>query len=462
MAKIDMLKQLALALLAFAVFSCNHQIAKRSSDKPAIMSNVSFTPVSWSNSTNIYEVNLRQYTAEGNFAAFVKEMPRLRAMGVEVLWFMPITPIATEKRKGTLGSYYACSDYVSTNPEYGSVEDFKTLVTEAHKLGFKVIIDWVANHTGWGHVWTKSHPDYFKKNDHGEFFDKNGWDDVIDLDFNNAAMRHDLIEAMRFWVKTCDIDGFRCDMAMLVPLDFWITARTTLDKDKKLFWLAECEEANYHEAFDATYTWEWMHKTEDFVKGKTDMHGLDSLLWKYNHHFSPAAFRTYFTSNHDENSWNGTEFEKYGDAAKTLAVFSATWNGIPMLYSGQELPNLKRLKFFDKDPIEWQGKYDLQEFYKKLLTLHKSHPALRAGDMDVTTHRVKTSNDQQVFAFIRKHKAGEILVLLNFSNNPNLSFSINDNFVGGGFKELFSGETQDFSANHNSQLSAWDYKVFVK
>ena len=398
---------------------------------------------------------------EGSFTAFSKELPRLRDMGVEILWFMPITPIAIEKRLGTLGSYYACSDYTSTNSEYGTVADFKVLVAEAHSYGFKVIIDWVANHTGYGHVWTKSHPDYYKKNDRGEFYDTNGWEDVIDLDFDNLDMRQDLIEAMRFWVRECDIDGFRCDMAMLVPLDFWKDARTILDWDKKLFWLAECEEAHYHEAFDVTYTWEWMHATQNFALQKTDIYGLESLLLKYDHKFFPTAIRTYFTSNHDENSWNGTEFEKYGDAAKALAVFSATWNGIPMVYSGQEMPNRKRLKFFDKDPIKWTGRYELHDFYKTILTLHKTHPALRAGNPEVTTHRVRTTNDQEVFSFIRKHKHGEVMVLLNLSANYHFPFSIQDNFVQGEFKEVFDGSWKDFAVDQLCSLPAWGYKVYA-
>ena len=199
------------------------------------MSRLPFVPLSWSRSSNVYEVNLRQYSPEGNFFGFMAALPRLKDMGVEVLWFMPITPIAQKERKGTLGSYYACSDFYTTNPEYGTIEDFKTLVGAAHKLGFKVIIDWVANHTGWDHTWTVSHPEFYKINAAGNFYDSNGWDDVIDLDYTSAAMRTAMIDAMRFWVQECDIDGFRCDMAMLVPLDFWIEARTSLDQEKPLF-----------------------------------------------------------------------------------------------------------------------------------------------------------------------------------------------------------------------------------
>lgn len=425
------------------------------------MSAAGFEPLDWTHHTNIYEVNLRQYTAEGSFNAFAREMPRLRSMGVHVLWFMPITPIAEEKRKGTLGSYYACGDYTSTSPEYGSLEDFKSLVRQAHDLGLKVIIDWVANHTGYGHTWTKSHPDFFKRNEQGQFYDSNGWDDVIDLDYSNAAMREAMIDAMHFWVRETDIDGFRCDMAMLVPLDFWIQARTSLDARKKLFWLAECQEVHYHDAFDATYAWEWMHKTEDFAKGKTDIGGLDWLLNKIQQEYPERAYKVWFTSNHDENSWNGTEFEKYGGAALPLAVFSATWNGIPMLYSGQELPNTKRLAFFDKDTIAWTGQYTLQGFYKTLLDLHSTHPAARGGDPAVQTLRLQTNADHQAFCYLRKKDNAELLVILNLSSNDQLWVETGD-AVSGQFQEVFNGALQDFGQQKGVLLHAWGYKVFTK
>jgi len=236
----------------------------RNSGKPSFLCSMAFPILSWVLSTNVYEVNTRQYTPEGNFTAFMPHMKRLKDMGVETLWFMPITPISRYKRKGTLGSYYACSDYTSINPEFGSHADFKGLIDYAHKLDMKVIIDWVANHTGADHNWTKSNPDFFIQNEQGEFYDKHGWDDVIDLDYNNRDMRLAMIQSMEYWIREFDIDGFRCDMAMLVPVDFWIEARTYLDRIKPLFWLAECDQWNdpvYMEAFDAAYTWKWMHAT---------------------------------------------------------------------------------------------------------------------------------------------------------------------------------------------------------
>jgi alpha-amylase len=420
-----------------------------------------FQPVDWIYTTNIYEVNLRQYTYEGSFNAFAKEMPRLRDMGIDILWFMPITPISIEKRKGTLGSYYACSDYTSTNPEFGSLDDFKDLVQYAHQLGFKVIIDWVINHTGWDHHWTIEHPEYYAKDDAGNFTERNGWDDVIDLDFNNYDLRNALIDAMKFWVNNFDIDGFRCDMAHLVTLDFWKQARAALEPVKKLFWLAETEEINYHEVFDATYAWRWMHTTEDFAKQKTDINGLWNLLQQYNDQFPANAFHAYFTSNHDENSWNGTEYEKYGSEAINLAVFSCLWSGLPLIYSGQEMPNHKRLEFFDKDPIEWNGKYELHDFYKTLLNLRKRNAALRACDNNVSTYHLQTNVNDKVFSFRRKNGNNEVVVLLNFTAEE-LSVEIYDTDLNGLYKNGFADDSINLGIIKHVVIHPWGVLVFEK
>ncbi len=421
-----------------------------------------FTVVEWSVTTNIYEVNLRQYTKEGTFGAFAGELPRLADMGVETLWFMPITPISKEKRLGTLGSYYACSDYTETNPEFGTLKDFQSLVQQAHALGMKVIIDWVANHTGWDHRWTKEHPGFYRRNLDGEFFDQHGWNDVIDLNYDVPEVRMVMIESMRFWVEECDIDGFRCDMAMLVPLDFWRSARLELEKIKKLFWLAECEEIDYHEVFDATYTWKWLHKMEDLWRGTTDIAGLDEVLKYYETMFSPDALRALFTTNHDENSHSGSEYERMGEAALPFAVFCCTWNGIPLIYSGQEMPNYKRLKFFDKDAIEWNGQYRLHEFYKKLLQLRKTNPALRAGDTTVSTIRLITDANHFVFAFLRKHAEGEVMVMLNLSPEDKPLVRVPDEQLAGKFYNLFSGVERDFDNEKYFALRPWEYQVYVK
>jgi alpha-amylase len=420
-----------------------------------------FSAIDWSYDSNIYEINTRQYTQEGTFNAFAKHLPRLRDMGVEILWFMPVTPISIEKRKGTLGSYYACSDYTSINGEFGTLDDFKHLVKTAQGMGFKVIIDWVANHTGWDHRWTKEHPEYYLKDAEGNFTERNGWDDVIDLDYTNPELRKAMIEAMRFWVDECGVDGFRCDMAHLVVLDFWVEARAFLEGIKKLFWLAECEEISYHDVFDATYTWRWMHKTEEFSRNQTDVGGLRQLLQQYNDAFPAYALRAYFTSNHDENSWNGTEYEKYGPAAKNFAIFSCLWNGLPLIYSAQEMPNYRRLKFFDKDPILWDGNYELHDFYKTLLNLRKSNAALRACDESAITHQLQSNEGNKVFAFLRKNQDREVLVILNFSGE-NIALKINDSTLNGIFKNIFLEAQVDFSSSRIIQIPGWDYLVFEK
>jgi glycosidase len=426
-----------------------------------------FKPPDWTHNTNIYEVNIRQYTKEGSFKAFGKELPRLKDMGVKTLWFMPITPISQKNKKGVLGSYYAASDYTSTNSEFGTLDDFRILVREAHELGFKVIIDWVANHTGWDHKWTKEHPEFYKRDDTtGDFKIASGMDDIIELNFHIPELVRTMIDAMKFWIAECDIDGFRCDLAFWVELEFWKEARKELDAIKPLFWLGELdpiEHPEYMGTFDAAYTWTWMHKTEDFYKKHLPPDILDTVLKQYDA-IGDASMRTWFTSNHDENSWNGSEYEKYGEMAKGLAVFSCTWNGIPLIYSGQELPNLKRLKFFEKDAIDWSGENGpitiaLHDFYKTLLNLHSNNSALRAGDPGVKTEKVKTSEDQHIFAFLRRNGEKEVLMILNFSNND-ISFSLDS--VNGRFREIFSCAEWEFSNYKSFQMNSWEYLVFER
>ena len=421
-----------------------------------------FKPLDWTHNTNIYEINIRQYTKEGSFKAFSKELPRLKDMGVKVLWFMPITPISQKNKKGVLGSYYAAADYTSINPEFGTLDDFRILVREAHAKGFKVIIDWVANHTGWDHKWTKEHPDYYEKDSTTHDFKiAKGMDDIIELNFHNPELVRAMIDAMKFWIMECDIDGFRCDLAFWVELDFWQKARKELDAVKPLFWFGELdplEHPEYMGTFDVAYTWTWMHKTEDFYKNHLPVSSLETVLKEYDV-IGDASMRAWFTSNHDENSWNGSEYEKYGDMAKPLAVFSCTWNGIPLIYSGQELPNLKRLKFFEKDEIKWTDKYELHDFYKALLNLHSENPALRAGDPAAKTFRIKTNNDEKLFAYLRKNGDHTVFVLLNLSNE-NIPYNISDENLLGEFISLFDGSKINSTIAGNMQ--PWHYQVYYK
>lgn len=449
-------KMILFAALSLFLFSCN---------SPKNDKTMSETPSEWKHTTTIYEVNIRQYTPEGTFKAFEKHLPRLKDMGVKTLWFMPITPIAQEQKKGTLGSQYAAADYTSINPEFGSLEDFKHLVDEAHSMGFKVIIDWVANHTGWDHTWTKTHPEYYLIDPKTDTFQiASGMEDIIELDYSKPQLRRAMIDAMKFWVENTGIDGFRCDLASWVEVDFWQEARAEIDQVRPLFWLGEFDELDtpeYGKVFDASYIWNWMHKTKDFNEKDLPLSELKSLLQRYSD-IGDNSMRAWFTSNHDENTWNGTEYEKYGVFAKPLAVFSVTWNGVPLIYNGQELPlKTKRLEFFEKDPIPWTSQPELHSFYKTLLELKASNPALRGGDPKVKTYWLNTSEEEKVLAYLRVNGEKEVLTLLNFSKQP-VQFELEDPNVKGTFTNVFDKSQKELTGKVKFDLPVSGYLVFEK
>jgi glycosidase len=414
----------------------------------------------WSYSTNIYEVNVRQYTPEGTFKAFSKHLPRLKDMGVETLWFMPITPISEKGRLGSLGSYYAAKDYEKVNPEFGTVEDFKDLIKEAHKMGFKILMDFVANHTGNDHSWVTKHPDYYVHNENDLIIHPHGWSDVSQLNYAVPEVWKKMTDILKYWIKEYDVDGFRCDMAHLVPLEFWLHAKKKTAKLKEyLFWLGECEVPEYHKVFDATYTWKWMHGSEKFYHKQISLQSMLTILYRSYIEFPCNAQRVYFTSNHDENSWNGTTAEKYGNALKLFAVFSCTWDGIPLIYSGEELPNYKRLSFFEKDQIDWNQNVELHAFYKTLLTLKSNNKSLRAGDPDVITKIISHPDEPQVFAYLREIKSAQVLVILNCSDED-VNFPVKN--VCGVFSNVFGGADINFDLNNNVYLQPWGYLVFER
>ncbi len=418
--------------------------------------NTDFNIVSWAKNAVLYEVNIRQYTAEGTFAAFQKHLPRLKQMGVDIIWLMPITPISLLNRQGKLGSYYACSSYTKINEEFGNEEDFKALIKEAHLLGIKVIIDWVANHTGCDHDWTQKCPDFYIKDANGNFTEKNGWKDVIDLNFKNESLQSAMIEAMQFWIKKFDIDGFRCDMAHLVPLDFWKKARNKCDELKKIFWLAECDDEKYLEVFDVNYAWSWMHLTEKLMKNEIKLLEIKNNLETYLH-YPKKNLKLFFTSNHDENSWNGTEYEKYSINAKAFAVLAFTWYGMPLIYSGQEIPNYKRLAFFEKDQLDWPNNLNLDLFYQKLSSLHKL-----ISNEEAVLEVLITEKNETVFAFFKKSASDTLLIILNLSKQDRIKFSITHPQLIGIFVNQFSEIEYSFNAHESFELMAGDYLVFRK
>lgn len=416
-----------------------------------------FTKVHWAAHAVIYEVNIRQYTPEGTFHAFAAHLPTLKDMGITVLWLMPVTPISEKGRQGSLGSYYACNSYTAINPEFGTADDLRWLISQAHDLGMRVIVDWVANHTGMDHHWTQEHPEFFIRDEHGNFTERNGWVDVIDLNYQQPALRTAMIDAMQYWIHNFDVDGFRCDMAQLVPLDFWEEARLCCETIKPLYWLAECEDVHYHQVFDTTYAWEWMHVSELYTRGEDTLQRIRDVLHKYSQ-YPEGATKLYFTSNHDENSWNGTEYEKYGMAAKAWAVFACTWQGIPMVYSGQELPNQKRLAFFERDPIERIGPPALFEFYRSLLQLKATHPALST---EAETFILPTEHPNELLCYFRRSGEERVLVLLNVSNESRLQVTVTHEWMEGRYRSLFSGLSYNFQQTTHFELQAGEYLIYT-
>ena len=415
----------------------------------------------WSCDATIYEVNLRQYSPGGTFGEFAQHLPRLKAMGVKILWLMPVNPIGVLNRKGTLGSYYSVRDYLAVNPEYGTRDDFKSLVAQAHALGMYVIIDWVANHTAWDNPLTIEHPDWYSRDAAGKFTPPvPDWADVIDLNYDSQDLRRYMIDAMKSWVAECGIDGFRCDVAEMVPLDFWVAARAELEQVKPVFMLAEGEAAALHErAFDATYGWQLFRLMREISEGAASAVDIWAYLDGDGAAYAADAYRMYFTSNHDENSWNGTAYEMFGDGARAFAVLAATLDGIPMVYSGQEAGLKHRLAFFDKDSIAWADD-EFAGLYATLLNLKQANRALWNGDSGGAVERVKTSNDGAVFAFVRKRGDDRVLVEANLSQRTQ-KVELRGKSFAGAYTDVFTNKPTSLGDGTWVKLEPWTYRVLA-
>jgi glycosidase len=413
----------------------------------------------WSKNANIYEVNIRQYTPEGTLLAFVKHMPRLKEMGVDILWLMPVNPIGELNRKGTLGSYYAIKDYMAVNPEFGTMEDLQLLVGRAHELGMKVILDWVANHTAWDNPLVTDHPGWYKKDTAGKLVSPYDWTDVLQLDFEQMDLGEYMIGAMKFWVDTADIDGFRCDVAGMVPTGFWIRARRELDKVKPLLMLAEAEKPELvEEAFDMDYGWELHHIMNKIAKGEKNAKDIICYFRKNDSVYPGNTYRMYFTSNHDENSWQGTEFERMGEAATAMAALSAVLPGMPLIYSGQEAALDKRLRFFEKDTISWDQNQEYADFYKVLLDLKKRNPALWNGNEGGLMELIPVC-DSTILAFTRQKNEHRILAIFNLSPEKK-EFKFKGFAYPGNYTEVFTGDEKYIKERAPFSLEPWDFKIF--
>ncbi len=452
--KKQLFSPIAIILVAAITMACNTNLAQNTNKMKSMH-------VDWSKNANIYEVNIRQFTDEGTIAAFEKHLPRLKKMGVDILWLMPVFPVGELNRKGSLGSYYAVKNYKEINPEFGNIADLEHLVKKAHKLGMHVILDWVANHSAWDNVWVDKHPDFYEHTKNGDFVSPFDWTDVISFDYSNHIMRDSMINALEFWVTQADVDGYRCDVAGMVPTDFWEEVRVKLDSIKPVFMLAEDEDNPnlLNKAFDMNYGWKLHKLLNKIAQGKNNANDIwDYLAWN-NSAVPDYSYRMYFTSNHDENSWNGTVKERMGDAGEAMAVLTYTIPGMALVYGGQEAGLDKRLRFFDKDTINWKESA-YTDIYTKLNKLKKQNKALWNGEAGGNMIRLGDGSNYNVFAFLRQKDSDKVITVINMSDKPQ-SFIIDGDVVSGKFKNVFTGKDVDVNANLNVNLPQWGYLVLT-
>lgn len=416
-------------------------------------------PVEWTKDLTIYEVNLRQFSKSGTFKEFEDHLPRLKQLGVGILWFMPIQPIGEKGRKGTFGSYYSIKDYKAVDQLYGTIDQFVFLVEKIHKMGMYVILDWVANHTSWDNKLTETNPSFYTLTEGGEFrppFPE--WADVIKLEYSNPELRKYMIDCMKYWIINADIDGFRCDMANLVPTDFWEAARRELDKIKPVFMLAEAEQKELlHSAFDAIYNWNIFHTMDNIAKGEKSAWDISALIESEIYQFPQHAYQMLFISNHDENSWNGSELERLNYGLEAFVILYFTLTGIPLIYNGQEAGFGKRLSFFEKDEIEWKDD-KMFPLYAKLITLKKSNEALWNGPYGGNLMMIETGNGGNTLAYIRKKGESKILVVINLTGYQQFAH-LHDSRIEGFYREIISNDKFVLYDDYYFNLSPWGYVV---
>jgi len=427
--------------------------------KKTVSNTKTLPPVSDNTKANavIYEVNIRQYSPEGTFNAFAKDLPQLKKLGIKILWIMPIHPIGIENRKEGLGSYYSVKDYRGINPEFGNLQDFENLVNSAHANGMYVIIDWVPNHTAWDHPWVKQHPDYYAKDKDGKMISPFDWTDVVKLNYENPETRKAMVADMSYWLTTAKIDGFRCDVAGEVPTDFWKDATTQLNKIKPIFMLAEAEKPELlKNGFDMYYGWDEHHIMNGIAQGKKTVKDFDDYIKKMDTTLEKDDIIMNLTSDHDENSWNGTEYERLGDAVEVFAAMTYAIPGMPLIYNGQEYDFNRRLKFFTKDEIT-RVKGKMFPIYEKLSALKNSNSALNTGANPASYTRIITSADEQVLAFSREKKGQKIIFMANLSKE-NQSFTTT---VNGTYLDYMSGKKITLKKGEKWNYKPWEYHIFI-
>lgn len=454
-----MLRTLIAAALALWALPAAAQTADLSAYSPEPY--VQIANPEWTRAATIYELNTRQFTQEGTFRAAERQLPRLKALGIDIVWLMPIHPIGEKNRKGSLGSPYAVRDYKAVNPEFGTLDDLKSFVRTAHGLGMRVILDWVANHTAWDHPWATQHPDWYERDWTGTFRPTPWWDwsDIIDLDYSKPGVRAAMTDAMAYWVREVGIDGFRCDVAGYVPVDFWERVRAELNAIKPVFLLGEAQDRDLHRrAFDATYAWDWYNAMHSIAQGKANATALYGYYSGNESGWPMAAMRMTFVENHDKNAWEGTQYEAFGDALNAAIVLSVVGEGIPLLHNGQEAGNRRRLAFFEKDPITWRDD-PLADLYRRLFAFKKANPALHNGRWGARMVKVDTDQEGKAFAFIRERDGNRIFALLNLSKEP-ITVRLPTAQAHGRYTRFTDGGAVTLGAESAITLPAWGYEVY--
>ncbi len=453
----------ALALSGCATVSPAPQTAAASPWTP--QSKVTIRHPEWSRKAVIYQINTRQFTPAGTFRAAQAQLPRLKALGVDILWLMPIHPIGKENRKGTLGSPYSEQDYYAVNPEFGTEADFRAFVDAAHAQGFKVILDLVANHTAWDNDLAKQHPDWYEKTWDGRFRPTPWWDwsDIIDLDWSEPGVREHVGKAMEYWVREFRVDGYRADVAGYVPLDFWETMRGRLEAIRPVFMLGEVQQSAWaFAAFDATYAWDWHNTSKNVAQGKgnaTSFYGYyaeNESLWPHD------TMRMTYIENHDSNAWEGTLKENYGPALEVMTALSFTGQGIPLVHNGMEACNAKRLEFFERDPIDWRQAQGCTygDLIARLIAFRKANRALDNGGWGAVMHKVESDRPEQLLAWVRERDGNKVLGLFNMSARP-VTATLADGLPAGRYTEMRGGEAV-FDKGSTVDLPAWGFALYSR
>ncbi len=419
----------------------------------------------WSYEAVLYEMNVRQLTPEGTLKAAQKRLSFLRDLAIDAIWLMPIYPIGVEGRKGGLGSYYSIQDYCDVNPEMGTLEDFDNFLAEAHRLGLRVILDWVANHTARDARWITEKPsDWYERDEAGIALVPCDWTDTAKLNYANEEVWQGQIDSMKFWTER-GVDGFRCDMAMLVPIEFWQSVATELHKAKPdIFLLAEAEQQNlFDRAFDCCYGWELHHIMADVASGKQRADAIRDYLYRNASQYPAWAMRMIFTSNHDENTWQGREAAIFGDALEVMRIFSfVAPYGMPLLYTGQEIGYDHSFKFFDRDsiPEELYETNQTTEFYRKLIEIKHSFDSLAAGERGGMWTTISNNAKDCLLLLVRENSQDRVVAILNLSPYD-IECNYDTGIYAGDYLDAFSGEKYTLPRYVNEPMGAWSYRLLT-